>query len=369
MADVDSTEQKEIEEKACSVLLELLDSDDEKIRIKAAKLYSVKNGREAVTETDGNLFKVRTELLDSDDEKIRLKAVEHILIEGMGRKKGSGSKIISPYENWYKENFAKNRYSKKNFLKNAFRNKKFKYYWFGKTGYSPHDSQKLVHACNKRFIVCISGRRFGKSILAAKEAEVTLMQPGKRVWVVAPTYALTDKVFREIYNNLVIKNMAGEDAIIKKSENERLIRLAWGSEVVGKSSDNPDSLLGEAVDLLIFDECAKARERIWEKYLRPTLTDRKGRALFITTPEGTNWTYQLYQRGKGNMKHKNSEDKIREWASFLFPTEKNPHLAAEDILEAKSTLSAEVFNQEYMADFFTFSGKVYKEFLFHTHTF
>jgi hypothetical protein len=64
------------------------------------------------------------------------------------------------------------------------------------------------------------------------------------------------------------------------------------------SCENPDSLVGEGVDLLIIDEAAKMPRRIWDMYLSPTLVDRKGKAIFITTPQGYNWIYDLYLLGQ-----------------------------------------------------------------------
>ncbi len=289
------------------------------------------------------------DLLESGDEKIRIRAVTVAYGKVIPKEEESRVNIASPYEKWCKKSKGNEELSEG----------AFKAFWFQMTKYSPHESQKPIHASKKRFVVCICGRRFGKSLLAAKEAEAVLMRPGKRVWVVAPTYALTDKVFREIYKTLVIDRKIDPKAIVKKSESERAIKLAWGSELLGKSADNPDSLIGDSVDYLIIDECAKMRKRVWEKYLRPTLTDREGRALFITTPEGTNWVYHLYKRGL--------KQKSRLWGSFLFPSARNPHISASDIIEAKKTLAAEVYNQEYMADFFSFSGRIYKDFLYQTH--
>jgi hypothetical protein len=342
------TKQK-VEKKAFDVIDDLLSSDDEKIKMQAVKFWQSISGKKAVKEIDKSLLKKMYELLISDDEKTLLQSVMFYFTETRGKEGKNGVKIVSPYEKWYK----------KNRRKKDFNESDFKYHWFDVADYSPHEPQKLIHGSDKRFVVCISGRRLGKSLLASKEAEAVLMQPNKRVWIVAPTYNLTDMVFREIYKTLVIDRKVKLKAIIKKSESERLIKLAWGSEVVGKSADNPDSLVGEAVDFLIFDECAKTKRRIWEKCLRPTLTDRQGRALFITTPEGTNWVYRLYLRGL--------KKKSKEWDAFLFPTEKNPYISKDDLLEAKRTLAPEVFNQEYMADFFSFSGKVYKDFLAQIH--
>ena len=342
---------KKLEEKAYNALSDLLKSESEPIRLRAAKLSS-KHNMSGVNSVDETLIKVQAGLLLSDDEKVRMKAVELILGQNSAKDK-EPVVIPSPYEKWYKKHHKLNGERRKGHESGTFEE-----YWFKKTRYTPHESQQLIHNLDKRFIVCICGRRFGKTLLAAKEAQLVLMQPNRRVWVVAPTYALADKVFREIYDDLVIKKNLPKGSIVRKSASERHIKLAWGSEVIGKTSDRPDSLLGEAVDLIIFDECAKANGKIWEKYLRPTLTDRAGRAIFITTPEGTNWVHKLYKRG---------QKKNRDWGSFSFPTDKNPHISSDDILEAKRTLPKEVFNQEYMADFFTFSGKVYKDFLRTTH--
>ncbi len=329
-----SAENIDLEKKRAKVIKALLESDDEKMRLRAAKAFPDEAGE--------GLFDA---LLDSSDEKVRLQAAQASMKNKKASEKEIMKNIASPFEEWR----AKNPKKKSN-ARGGFKDQ-----WFSRTGYRPHPAQLKIHRSNKRFIVCVCGRRFGKSLLAAREAEVVLMSPGKRVWVVAPTYNLTDKVFREIYKSLVIDGNIPPEAIVKKSESERIIKLAWGSEVAGKTSDNPVSLLGEAVDLLIFDECAKEKRRVWEQYLRPTLTDRQGRALFITTPEGTNWVYRLHQMSQ--------RGKHRDWESYTFPTENNPHVKREELEEARRTLAPEVFNQEYLVDFFSFAGKVYKDFL------
>jgi PBSX family phage terminase large subunit len=207
--------------------------------------------------------------------------------------------------------------------------------------------------------------------MAAKEIETILLNsamPNQRIWTVAPTYSLTDKVFREIWTDLVVgREIDGKkqaplvhpSAIIKKSENDRIIRMAWGSEVIGKSADRPDSLVGEGLDFLVLDEAAKIKQRIWEKYLEPTLTDRKGDALFITTPEGRNFVHGLYKAGLENLDG--------EWDSFHFSSYDNPHLDKGTIDKSKNRLTAETFNQEYLALFVTFAGRVYKAFDMEVH--
>lgn len=178
--------------------------------------------------------------------------------------------------------------SKKQFLQDL------KQWYWNQSGYKPHLGQIDLHECDSRFIIAVCGRRWGKTLAAAKEIEVQSFLPNQRIWVVAPTYNLASKVFRVVWDNLVIK---GYNKVIKKSISEKMIVTESGSVIECKSADNPDSLVGEGLDFLVIDEAAKTKKFVWEKYLRPTLSDRQGKALFITTPEGHNWIHELWKRG------------------------------------------------------------------------
>ena len=49
----------------------------------------------------------------------------------------------------------------------------------------------------------------------------------------------------------------------------------------------------------------------WEATLRPTLSDTQGRAMFISTPSGRNWFYELFMRGQ--------DPQYPEYESFTVP--------------------------------------------------
>jgi len=241
--------------------------------------------------------------------------------------------------------------------------KEYKDKWFSFIEYTPHSGQYKMHYPPKgeydynenpegtRFMVACCGRRWGKSFSSAREAEIVLSQRDKRVWVVAPNYGTSEKIFRIIYEDMVIKQNL---ATIRKSSKEQYIEFEWGSSVYGKSADHPDSLIGEGLDLVILDEASKINPKIWESYIRPTLSDRKGRAIFVSTPSGYNYFYDLYLRGK---------DK-KNWYSFNSPSWENNHAFPkadqdDDILEAQSSVAKEIFDQEYGAKFTSLSGRVY----------
>ena len=79
--------------------------------------------------------------------------------------------------------------------------------WYEFTKYVPHKGQEKLHFPEKeaRFNVSVCGRRWGKSVGASKEIEPLLLQPNKRAWVVAPTYSGAEKVFREVWAELIMK--------------------------------------------------------------------------------------------------------------------------------------------------------------------
>ena len=229
----------------------------------------------------------------------------------------------------------------------------YKRKWFEYTNYKPHSGQMRLHFPEKsaRFTVGVCGRRWGKTVSASKEAECVLMQPNKRVWVVAPTYGASEKVFREIWNELINKQQLPTR---RASYKEQYIEFEWGSVFEGKSADNPNSLVGEGLDLLVMDEAAKIKKIIWDMYLRPTLSDRKGRCIFITTPEGFNWVYDCYSLG--------FHDEM--WYSFNSPSWENQYAypngeSDEDLIEARRNMDSIIFDQEFGAKFTAMAGRVY----------
>lgn len=241
---------------------------------------------------------------------------------------------------------------------------------FERVKYEPHWKQKELHYYDENpdyknpwtFMVACWGRRSGKSLCAAMECIAHLIPPGNRVWVVAPTYALTEKVFREVYQLLVIDKILGEPKKVLETANmnirggHMLIRTKWGSWIEGKSAENPNSLVGEGLDFLVIDEAAKINPRVWEQYLEPTLLDRHGRCLMITTPEGHNWLWEKYEFGF-------AEDRVANgWQCSHMKSRDNPYLDKEWIANKRKEVTPEVYRQEYEASFEHHTGLIFPEF-------
>lgn len=229
-----------------------------------------------------------------------------------------------------------------------------------------------------RFKTLACGRRWGKTLLTSLMALAVLMQMNRRVWIVAPDYSLCEKVFRELYNILVNQLkiiVPGKTGRARNQKGDYYLETPWGSVLEAKSMENPDSLAGEANDFIIVDEAAinPNLDNIWTMMMRPTLMDKEGSAIFISTPRGKNSFYKLFLFGKGGRKQREGKATIsidpetgvsndmREWSSFQKTSYDNPLMAAtpekskQEIDDAyrSAILSgkAQKFKQEYLADF------------------
>ena len=207
-------------------------------------------------------------------------------------------------------------------------------------------AQETVANDPTRFRVVVAGRRFGKTHLAIRELCFHAKNPGKEVWYVAPTY----KMARQIVWKKLKNKLQDLKWIKKTNETELSITLRNGSTISLKGADNYDSLRGVGLDFICLDEFADIDSEAWYETLRPTLSDKQGRALFIGTPKGIgNWAYEIYQNALDNTT----------WRSYSFTTIEGGNVPFEEIEAAKLDLDERTFRQEYLASFETFSGRIY----------
>lgn len=90
----------------------------------------------------------------------------------------------------------------------------------------------------------------------------------------------------------------------------------------------------------------------WENVVSPTLIAKQGSALFVSTPRGFTWFYDLFMLGVGGTDP--------EWVSFTLPTSDNPYIMAHEIESARRRLPLKMFEQEYLARFITDAGEVFR---------
>jgi hypothetical protein len=209
--------------------------------------------------------------------------------------------------------------------------------------------QQEVYKDTTRFKVIVAGRRCGKSRLSAVALLVEGLKcpKGSAVMYVAPTQGQARQIIWDLLLDL------GRDVIQSAHINNLDITLVNGAKIYVRGSDRPDTLRGVSLTFAVLDEVADIKPDTWEKVIRASLSDKKGSALFIGTPKGRNWFYDMYNLGL--------EDEDKEWKSWHFTTKDNPLIDPEEIEGARKTLSSFAFKQEYEASFDNAGTDVFKE--------
>ena len=224
--------------------------------------------------------------------------------------------------------------------------------------YVPHRYQEQLHDDSHRYKVVVAGRRFGKSTFARHHVLLQAVYAEKGLyWIVNPTYRQGKQIH---WHDL--KKEIPRELIAYKNENELSISLINGSRIEIKGADNEDSLRGIGLKGVILDEAADQKSKTWWEIIRPTLLDSEGWAIFIGTPKGFNWFYELYLKGEPT-----SNVFDPEWKSFKFTSYNNPYLKKEEIDKAKNATDDDTFHQEYLAEFKRFKLAIYSLFDRKTH--
>lgn len=200
----------------------------------------------------------------------------------------------------------------------------------------PHKGQQQVLNSKARFKVLLCGRRWGKSLISQIISIIGCVN-AKQIAYVTPTYQLGKIFFQDILKLLP------DDLIKSANKSDLRIELITGGSLSFLTGENLDAFRGRKFHTVIIDEAAFITdlENAWLNSIRPTLTDYKGEALFISTPRGKGYFYSLYLKGL---------DKVDGFESFHFTTYDNPYIDAAEIDAAKNELTEAAFKQEYLAE-------------------
>lgn len=214
--------------------------------------------------------------------------------------------------------------------------------------------QQTVFKDKSRFKVVAAGRRCGKSRLSAVTLLIEALNcpEGSSVMYIAPTLGQARTIIWDLLHEL------GRPVIKSSHVNNLEITLINGRKILVRGADNPDSLRGVSLVYVVLDECAFIKVDVWEKIIRAALSDKKGRALFISTPSGRNWFYEVFKQGQ---KDKEDEGYDEEWKSWHFTTQDNETIDPKEIEAAKRSLSSFAFKQEYLSSFDNAGADIFKE--------
>lgn len=218
-------------------------------------------------------------------------------------------------------------------------------------GFTPHTKQRemvnqIIESDAKYHVACV-GRQFGKSLMAMNLALYWMINDGpcKVLWC-SPVYSQTSKVQKELMQAI------GGSGIVKSCNySDNYITLKNGSEIIFRSAEKYDNIRGMTVDYGILDEAAFMKEDAWKEAIRPVFMVKGKKVLFISTPKGKNWFYELAGLAK-------SVD-YNNYTFYTGSSYDTPYIDIKEIEDAKKTLPSNVFQQEYNAKFIDSGGEVF----------
>lgn len=203
-------------------------------------------------------------------------------------------------------------------------------------------------------IAMIGGIGSGKSIagnirvlLAAMGALDFIPAPNLGV-VTAPTYKmLDDATFRSF------KEVAGA-FLVDYNESKGLARMANGSEVIFRSTQDPETLRGPSISYWHGDEAALSPAEVWAIMLgRLRQARQQGYAWLTTTPKGKQWIYKVFAQTFAD---------DPDYRIFHARTHDNPFASREWIAALEANYSREFARQELYGEFVGWEGLIYPEF-------
>ena len=119
------------------------------------------------------------------------------------------------------------------------------------------------------------------------------------------------------------------------------VDLPWGSFCEVKSSESPEGMMGKGFDLIVVDEASRIPRNVFEQFIYPRISSKKGKILIISTPLKKDWFYEEWLKSKTDPNG----------ASFQFSSDANPTFPKGQIEEMEKKLPKAIVDREFRAVF------------------
>lgn len=201
----------------------------------------------------------------------------------------------------------------------------------------------------KPFITLLNfGRQTGKSYMALMEALGMGIANAKwRIMFLTPTYMLASKHIQTI-QSIFEDNKQAMELIFKpngiKTKSQEL-HLSNGTIIVFRSAEQGDALRGDTINFAFVDEAAFIPKSVLTEIVMPMLTRTKGRLCIISTPNGRNWFYDLFNDGQ---KPENADNIISIRADYRDLDDED---VTKVIMQMKKNMTSAEFAREVLGEF------------------
>lgn len=209
--------------------------------------------------------------------------------------------------------------------------------------YFPRDWQRRCHLERKRFTVLALHRRAGKTELAIMELLDKALRFDKDLglfFYVAP-FLKQAKAIAWARLKQRVEPLRVTD-LVEINESELSVKFKHnGCAIRIFGADNPHAMRGVRLDGAVIDEVAQIKPEVWNDIIQPALSDRKGWALFIGTPQGVNLFSELFFKAQSTP----------EWHSAKFTVHDTGSIDPDEVARLERDMSETSFAREYLCDF------------------
>ena len=201
-----------------------------------------------------------------------------------------------------------------------------------------HQFQLFEALRTKKRAFAIWHRRAGKDKTAWNLIIKEAVKKTGIYYYILPTYVQAKKI---LWDNFEMMHHLPPQIVQSKNSVELKITLINKSIIQLIGGEKYDSIRGTDPIGVVFSEWAFTNPQVWE-IVRPILAKNGGWAIFITTPNGKNHAFELFQNAQKNP----------EWFSQILTVDDtnfiDPSAIQEDI---RSGMSPEMIQQEYYCSF------------------
>lgn len=212
--------------------------------------------------------------------------------------------------------------------------------------YAPRRHFLPFHQRTQRWAVIVAHRRAGKTVATINDVikrAVTENKPDGRYAFVGPYYNQVKDIAWTY-----LKKFAEPLLAETPREAELSVLLLNGARIRLYGADNPDRLRGIYLDGAVLDEYGDMVPSLWTDVIRPTLSDRKGWAIFIGTPKGKNAFWKLWS---GDDEGWPGALNLPDWFTLMLKASRTGLIDAAELADARKQMGADQYDQEYECSF------------------
>lgn len=212
-----------------------------------------------------------------------------------------------------------------------------------KSGFAPDTWQRQLCLDAPARALLLIARQMGKStVLAALAIHTAVYRAGAVIGVIAPTLRQSALLLRRIKTYL---KHVGVRAVNNAATS---LELANGSRIEAWPGNNPDSVRGDTLHLLLIDEGAWVLDETYNAVL-PMLTMTGGKCLVASTPGGPGgWLFD----------HWNDEEDD-EWQRIKVTAPECPRYTELDLARFRRSLGERAFATEFLCDWRSASDSIF----------